>query len=122
MRVVIVRSPSSPVVVEMGKVLTERCSITGHDDRVVRPTNDAVRLFWRFMIEKFGVDRRADPSETHRRLPHLFDHDQASRIVRCQSGRQPSCGFRQAGAKLCGASGCVTVWLHMIRDEMSKAA
>jgi hypothetical protein len=54
--VVIVRSPSSLVVVETGKVLIEHCSISGHDDRIVRPSTDAVRLFWRFMIEKFAVE------------------------------------------------------------------
>ena len=54
--VVIVRSPSSVVAVGTGKVLIEHCSITGHDDRIIQPSTDAVRLFWRFMIEKFGVE------------------------------------------------------------------
>jgi hypothetical protein len=29
--------------------------VTGYDDRIERPASDAVPLFWRFMIEKFGV-------------------------------------------------------------------
>ncbi len=29
--------------------------MTGHDDRVVRPVAETVPLFWRFMIEKYGV-------------------------------------------------------------------
>ncbi len=36
-------------------VLVEHWSATGHDDRIVRPGVEAVRLFWRFAIEKFGI-------------------------------------------------------------------
>lgn len=53
--VVVVRSPSSGYAGASG-VLIEHRSITGHDDRVFRGSDEAVPLFWRFMIEKFGVE------------------------------------------------------------------
>jgi hypothetical protein len=53
--VVIVRSPSSGYV-GAGGVFIEHRSITGHDDRIFRTSDEAVPLFWRFMIEKFGVE------------------------------------------------------------------
>ncbi len=37
-------------------------SVTGHDDQIARPVAEAVPLFWRFMIEKFGVDPEVQPS------------------------------------------------------------
>lgn len=37
------------------EVLIEHRAISGHDDRIVRPAAEAVPLFWRFMIEKFGI-------------------------------------------------------------------
>jgi len=52
--VVIVRSPSSGQV-SAGGVFIEHRSATGHDDRIFRTSDQAVQLFWRFMIEKFGV-------------------------------------------------------------------
>jgi hypothetical protein len=52
--VVIVRSPSSGLV-GAGAVFIEHRSITGYDDKITRPNVDAVALFWRFMIEKFGI-------------------------------------------------------------------
>ncbi|SDZ24705.1 hypothetical protein SAMN05421504_11171 [Amycolatopsis xylanica] len=52
--VVIVRSPSSGYV-GAGGVFIEHRSVTGHDDRIFRTADEAVPLFWRFMIEKFGV-------------------------------------------------------------------
>ena len=63
--VVIVRSPSSDHVAP-GSVLIEHRSITGCDDRILRPSDEAVPLFWRFMVEKFGVEpvRSTDPSTT----------------------------------------------------------
>jgi len=33
-------------------------SVTGHNDRIERPVADAVPLFWRFMIAKYGVEPR----------------------------------------------------------------
>ena len=38
------------------RVLIERRSLSGHDDRIVRPASEAVTLFSRFTIEKFGVE------------------------------------------------------------------
>ena len=59
--VVVVRSPVSVRPPAPGKVVIEHCSLTGGIDRIERPTADAVPLFWRFMIEKFGVDPRPSP-------------------------------------------------------------
>ena len=53
--VVIVRAPGSVHPPSSGHVLIEQQSLTGHDDRIERPTAEAIPLFWRFMIEKFGV-------------------------------------------------------------------
>jgi hypothetical protein len=39
-----------------GCVLIEHLSITGRNDRIERPVAEAVPLFWRFLVEKFGVD------------------------------------------------------------------
>jgi hypothetical protein len=54
--VVAVRAPGSIRQPPMGFVRIEHLSTTGHDDVIDRPVLDAVPLFWRFMIEKFGVD------------------------------------------------------------------
>lgn len=53
--VVAVRSPSSLVRVPPGTVVIEHLSTTGYDDRIARPADQAVPLFWRFMVEKFGL-------------------------------------------------------------------
>jgi len=53
--VVAVRSPDSLALVRTGTVVVEHLSTTGHDDRIERPVAEAVPLFWRFMIEKFGI-------------------------------------------------------------------
>ena len=36
-------------------VVIEHESATGHLDRIERPSGEAVPLFWRFVIEKFGI-------------------------------------------------------------------
>jgi hypothetical protein len=36
-------------------VLIEHLTSTGHDERIERPASEAVPLFWRFAIEKFGL-------------------------------------------------------------------
>ena len=36
-------------------VVITHLSRTGNDDRIERPTEQAVRLFWRFMIEKYDI-------------------------------------------------------------------
>lgn len=53
--VVAVRAPGSRREPQDGHVLIEHMSVTGHDDKIERPVTEAVPLFWRFMIEKFGV-------------------------------------------------------------------
>jgi hypothetical protein len=58
--VVIVRSPSSGYV-GAGGVYIEHRSTTGHDDGIFRTSDEAVSLFWRFMIEKFGVEPTRSP-------------------------------------------------------------
>lgn len=47
------RHPSVP-----GSVIIEHATFTGRDDRVERPAGEAVALFWRFVLEKFGVPSR----------------------------------------------------------------
>lgn len=54
--VVAVRAPGSLHEPASGFVRIEHLSVTGRDDAIDRPVADAVPLFWRFMIEKFGVD------------------------------------------------------------------
>ncbi|WP_143162975.1 hypothetical protein [Couchioplanes caeruleus] len=54
--VVAVRAPGSLREPGNGLVRIEHLSVTGHNDAIERPVADAVPLFWRFMIEKFGVD------------------------------------------------------------------
>jgi hypothetical protein len=53
--VVAVRAPGLLRSPEAGKVLVEHVAVSGHNDRIERPATEAVPLFWRFIIEKFGV-------------------------------------------------------------------
>ena len=53
--VIAVRAPGSLREPPNGEVLIEHLTPTGHDDRITRPVADAVPLFWRFVIEKFGL-------------------------------------------------------------------
>ncbi|GAA0620632.1 hypothetical protein GCM10010174_44110 [Kutzneria viridogrisea] len=53
--VLVVRSPSSGHV-GSGHVLIEHRSTTGHDDHLVRPSVEAVPLFWRLVAQKFGIE------------------------------------------------------------------
>ena len=46
-------TPDGPV--PPGDILIEHLATTGRNDRIRRPVDEATRLFWRFMIEKFGV-------------------------------------------------------------------
>lgn len=39
-----------------GSARIEHQSLTGHDDSIERPVGEAVRLFWRFIITKFGIN------------------------------------------------------------------
>ena len=53
---VAVRSPKSfRIKSEPGCVLIEHLTCSGHDERIERPASEAVPLFWRFMIEKYGI-------------------------------------------------------------------
>jgi hypothetical protein len=38
-----------------GEVIIEHRAASGHNDRIARPASEAVRLFWRFAIEKYGI-------------------------------------------------------------------
>lgn len=38
-----------------GWITIEHITHTGRNDRIQRPAQDGVALFWRFMIEKFGI-------------------------------------------------------------------
>ena len=53
--VVIVRAPGSLAHPPIGSVIIEHRSGVGRDDKIERPVDQAVPLFWRFMIEKFGL-------------------------------------------------------------------
>jgi hypothetical protein len=53
--VIAVRAPGSLREPPPGQVLMEHLTPTGHDDRITRPAVEAVPLFWRFVIEKFGL-------------------------------------------------------------------
>lgn len=48
-------SPSSMRVVGEGCVAIEHVTVTGRDERIERPVAETVPLFWRFVVEKFGV-------------------------------------------------------------------
>jgi hypothetical protein len=64
--VIIVRAPGSLHEPSPGSVLIEHLSLTGHDDRIERSTDDAVPLFWRFVREKYGVEPKNRPRLTDR--------------------------------------------------------
>ena len=51
---VTVRAPNSMSKVPAGLVRIEHLAVTGRNDKIERPVAEAVPLFWRFMIEKFG--------------------------------------------------------------------
>jgi hypothetical protein len=53
--VLIVRAPGSLREAPVGRVVIEHESLTGHDDKIERPVDDAVPLFWRFLLEKWDV-------------------------------------------------------------------
>jgi hypothetical protein len=53
--VIIVRAPSSIHPPGDGHVLIEHLSCTGRNDRIEHLVIEAVPLFWRFVIEKYGV-------------------------------------------------------------------
>jgi len=50
-----VRAPGSLREPSPGHVIIEHRSCTGHNDLIERPVADAVPLFWRFVITKYGI-------------------------------------------------------------------
>jgi hypothetical protein len=52
---VIIRAPGSLVEPKVGEVIIEHTSVTGRHDLIARPVAEAVPLFWRFVIEKYGI-------------------------------------------------------------------
>lgn len=58
--VVWIRAPGSVRrAPQPGHVRIEHQSLSGRNDDLQRPDDEAVALFWRFMIEKFGVAPQA---------------------------------------------------------------
>ena len=55
MDVLLVRAPGSLREPTTGHVLIEYRANSGRDTVIERPVDEAVRLFWRFVEEKFGV-------------------------------------------------------------------
>jgi hypothetical protein len=55
MDVLIVRAPSSLKPPRPGHVLVQYLANSGRNTVSERPTTEAVRLFWRFVEEKFGI-------------------------------------------------------------------
>ncbi len=60
--IVAVRAPGSVHPSRDGLVLIEHLTVSGNDDRIERPAAEAVPLFWRFMIEKYGVHPAKPPT------------------------------------------------------------
>jgi hypothetical protein len=79
--VVAVRAPGSLHPPRDGHVLIEEMSVTGHDDNIERSVAEAVPLFWRFMIEKYGVP----PSGLERTHVPLLECGVAHRKSRMES-------------------------------------
>jgi hypothetical protein len=53
--VIAVRALGSIKNTPTGQVIIEHLTCSGHNDVIQRPTKDAVPLFWRFVIEKYGI-------------------------------------------------------------------
>jgi len=52
---IVVRSPGSVHATAPGLIRIEHLSVSGRNDRIDRPADQVVPLFWRFAAEKFGV-------------------------------------------------------------------
>lgn len=61
--VIVVRTLAGLRPPKDGHVRVEHQSLTGHDDSIERPSSEAVRLFWRFVISKFGIEPDPRPLE-----------------------------------------------------------
>lgn len=55
MDVIIVRAPGSLFAPANGFVRIDHVTVSGRDTRIDRPEAEAVRLFWRFVEEEFGI-------------------------------------------------------------------
>lgn len=56
--VIVVRTPDSLWHrARPGRVVVEHLTNSGRDDKIERSSDEAVPLFWRFCLEKFGVVR-----------------------------------------------------------------
>ena len=55
MDVIIVRAPGSVQEPANGFARIDYVSVSGRDTRIDRPEAEAVRLFWRFVEEEFGI-------------------------------------------------------------------
>jgi hypothetical protein len=57
-----VSAPGSPnPAARDGWLAIEHHSHSGRNDRIERPVSEAVSLFWRFVLEKFGIEGRPAP-------------------------------------------------------------
>jgi hypothetical protein len=64
-----VRAPGSlRPAATAGHVRIEHLSSTGLNDSIERPPSEAVRLFWRFVMEKYGI---TPPRGPHAAVPML---------------------------------------------------
>jgi hypothetical protein len=52
---IVARAPSSLRAAPLGEMRIEHLSSTGQHDCIDRPADQAVRLFWRFVAEKYGL-------------------------------------------------------------------
>lgn len=59
-----VSAPGSQNVLLPDEVRIDHLATTGHDERIHRPVADAVPLFWRFVLEKFGIASGWTPDRT----------------------------------------------------------
>ena len=53
--VVLVSAPNGVHPPPRGQVRIQHLALVGHQDSITRPVAEAVALFWRFMIEKYGI-------------------------------------------------------------------
>ena len=81
--VVVVRAPGSPHPPPDGCVLIEHLSDTGNNDRIERRADQALPLFRRSMVEKFGINAPAAGLVTSRNggaYPAIWSFHWAFRI------------------------------------------
>ena len=54
---------------DLQDVLIEHLATTGWDDLIVRPAPEAIRLFWRFTREKWGIEPVETPPDGNVAVP-----------------------------------------------------